>query len=540
MEPGALSQHPIDPRLANNQDRQLYHTSPDMTSPKDPRVARADQSNGNAANQDTKPEPYEANVPHSLPKTEPSFQQSPNPNTFPQLNKQEPQSAPLPAAGTQSVPGQSPPPPSNNNVPGGSKIFVGGLSWETDETSLRRYFEGFGEVMDCVIMRDRHTGHPRGFGFVTFTDDAVAGTAASRRHDLDGRQVEAKRAVPRSEFPAQAAAGMLGNVRMGGSQSNSQVRVNHTTRGKVFVGGLPSQCGNDEFKAYFGTYGDVVDAQVMIDHNTGNSRGFGFVTFANESSVDTVVGPGRSNSRHEIMGKCVEVKRAEPKGATASTRTPYGSTIMRTPVGGHGHGSGGAGGNPGNVGEGGRDHGLNNPNHGQNHNSTSGNPSAAAAAYYGNYASASLAEQYGAYYNNPQWQQYYAAMGYNFSAYPQGYNPYTYLQAYMNNVANGSGGAGGNTGVEGAPGTGGQDPNQAGAPGNAPSGAGKFLLLLCSTLFMRLLTDPFSFCDRWIRRGGRARERRWTVRRRRLVGGRAGTWRTWTGRERCATIIEKG
>jgi len=69
------------------------------------------------------------------------------------------------------------------------KIFVGGLSWETNEESMRSYFEKYGAITDCVIMRDRHTGHPRGFGFVTYADETVAAKVASQRHDLDGRQV---------------------------------------------------------------------------------------------------------------------------------------------------------------------------------------------------------------------------------------------------------------------------------------------------------------------------------------------------------------
>lgn len=73
--------------------------------------------------------------------------------------------------------------------PSGGKIFVGGLSWETNEESMRTYFEKYGPITDCVIMRDRHTGHPRGFGFVTYADDTVAAKVASQRHDLDGRQV---------------------------------------------------------------------------------------------------------------------------------------------------------------------------------------------------------------------------------------------------------------------------------------------------------------------------------------------------------------
>ena len=51
------------------------------------------------------------------------------------------------------------------------------------------------------------------------------------------------------------------------------------------------------------------DAVVMIDKNTYASRGFGFVTFELESSVDKVLREG-----HAIKGKYIECKRAEPKG----------------------------------------------------------------------------------------------------------------------------------------------------------------------------------------------------------------------------------
>lgn len=54
------------------------------------------------------------------------------------------------------------------------KIFVGGLSWQTTETSLRYYFEKFGELTDAAIMTDKRTGQPRGFGFITMKDPSGA------------------------------------------------------------------------------------------------------------------------------------------------------------------------------------------------------------------------------------------------------------------------------------------------------------------------------------------------------------------------------
>eukprot|EP00889_Picochlorum_renovo_P008260 jgi/Picre1/35290/NNA_002752.t1 len=56
----------------------------------------------------------------------------------------------------------------------GSKIFIGGLSWEMTEDMLKEYFEKFGEIIEVVVMRDRVTHKPRGFGFVTFRDASVA------------------------------------------------------------------------------------------------------------------------------------------------------------------------------------------------------------------------------------------------------------------------------------------------------------------------------------------------------------------------------
>ena len=65
------------------------------------------------------------------------------------------------------------------------KLFVGGTSWDTTKESLTAYFSNFGKITDSVIMKDKNTGRPRGFGFITFEDDrglcAADNAAATRR-----------------------------------------------------------------------------------------------------------------------------------------------------------------------------------------------------------------------------------------------------------------------------------------------------------------------------------------------------------------------
>jgi len=69
------------------------------------------------------------------------------------------------------------------------KMFIGGLNWETTDESLRAYFEQFGEITECTVMRENQTGRSRGFGFLTFKDPKVVNTVMVKEHILDGKIV---------------------------------------------------------------------------------------------------------------------------------------------------------------------------------------------------------------------------------------------------------------------------------------------------------------------------------------------------------------
>ncbi|GLT49757.1 hypothetical protein SLA2020_232910 [Shorea laevis] len=69
------------------------------------------------------------------------------------------------------------------------KLFIGGISWDSDEECLKEYFGKYGEVVGAVIMRDRTTGHARGFGFVVFDDPAFVERVIMDKHMIDGCMV---------------------------------------------------------------------------------------------------------------------------------------------------------------------------------------------------------------------------------------------------------------------------------------------------------------------------------------------------------------
>lgn len=83
------------------------------------------------------------------------------------------------------------------------KLFVGGLAWATTDDGLRQAFERFGQVAEAKVIMDRETGRSRGFGFVSFNDDAQ-GSAAMQEMDggqLDGRTIKVNEAQERAPRP---------------------------------------------------------------------------------------------------------------------------------------------------------------------------------------------------------------------------------------------------------------------------------------------------------------------------------------------------
>jgi len=197
------------------------------------------------------------------------------------------------------------------------KVFIGGLSADTTKEDLDEYFAQFGAISDSVVMRDQQNSNKsRGFGFVTFEDPAsIDNVQAKRPHKIKNKQVDTKRAMPRSQSTSNAT----------GREQNA----------KVFIRAIPSQTTDEEFKTYCETFGEV--QEVHINRKSG-PKYYGFATFVDFDAADKMV----LNGNHTLHGEVINVQKsivknkqqqqfnnqggygAAPYGAAPQYGAPYG------------------------------------------------------------------------------------------------------------------------------------------------------------------------------------------------------------------------
>lgn len=157
------------------------------------------------------------------------------------------------------------------------QIYIGNISYSSNEDSLREYFGKFGEISGMTLSKtkrkpDGTQGH-RGFAFIQFADKSTFNTVIGQEHNVGGRNLSVNEAKPKTT--------------------------------KFFVGGLNKESTTEQsLRDHFSAFGEITDCFCVI------TRGFGFVTLIEDGdNLDRILAQGK----HEIDGSMCDVKPAKKK-----------------------------------------------------------------------------------------------------------------------------------------------------------------------------------------------------------------------------------
>jgi len=163
------------------------------------------------------------------------------------------------------------------------KLFLGGLSWDTEEQDLHTYFSQFGEVAEVSIKYDKVTGNPRGFGFITFSNGAsIAAVLNGGPHMIRNKIIEPKRPKSRPSNPSFK---------------------------KIFVGGIDADMPEEEIREYFTRFGNVEGVELPFDRQRGRRREFCFIIFDSEDAAEAAI----REPQQVIGNKECDIKKAQPQ-----------------------------------------------------------------------------------------------------------------------------------------------------------------------------------------------------------------------------------
>jgi nucleolin len=185
------------------------------------------------------------------------------------------------------------------------KLFVAGLPDAITEDVLREIFEAAGgTVVEVSLPRDRATGRPRGFGFVTLS---TSEDAANVRGSLDG-SMQAGRSIsvrPFSSEPPRRAEG-TGRSETSSASGPAEDRT-------LYVGNLPYDTSQVEVTQLLEQSGVAPIVRVHLPAGPdGRLRGFGFITLGSAEAANAAIISLRGV---DIRGRRLMVNIAHPRGA---------------------------------------------------------------------------------------------------------------------------------------------------------------------------------------------------------------------------------
>jgi len=170
------------------------------------------------------------------------------------------------------------------------KVYVGNLSYDIDEATVKESFEQFGTVSEVILPLKRGSGKIRGFGYVTMSTVSEAQKAIDGLNETEllGRTVYVSAA---DQSPPK----------------KHQVKEKSPTNGtELYVGNVSFDTTIDDISDYFKNYGTVLDCSMPKFRDSGRPRGFAFVTMPDEEALYAI----EQTDGQEFHGRNLKVNKS--------------------------------------------------------------------------------------------------------------------------------------------------------------------------------------------------------------------------------------
>jgi nucleolin len=216
-------------------------------------------------------------------------------------------------------------------------LFVGNLSFDTVQESLRKLFQDCGPISDVRIVTDRNSGKSKGYGYVDFQTQAALDKALAKGDvNLDGRPLRLDHANAK---PNRQQNSPGGSSRGGGGGGRGRGRsASPSPSPTLFIGNLSYDATEDNVRAALGGAGDIKSVRII------QNKGFGYVEFDEVESASRAI---EQSNGVEIAGRQIRLDYS-------SEQTRGGGRGGNGNRGGRGRARGGNAGGPGSRGGRGR------------------------------------------------------------------------------------------------------------------------------------------------------------------------------------------
>nr|POE74562.1 polyadenylate-binding protein, cytoplasmic and nuclear [Quercus suber] len=175
---------------------------------------------------------------------------------------------------------------------GQGNVFIKNLDGAIDNKALHDTFAAFGNILSCKVAVDE-LSNSKGYGFVHYETAEAANQAIK---SVNGMLLNEKKVFVGHHIPKKDRMSKF-----------EEMKANFTN---IYVKNIDPEASENEFRELFEKYGDITSASLSLDHETGKSRGFGFVNYINHEDASRAVD---ELNETDFKGQKLYVGRAQKK-----------------------------------------------------------------------------------------------------------------------------------------------------------------------------------------------------------------------------------